>query len=313
MELRRALSFYHRIMDFSCRSMSNADNSYKAIALRKQAQLMALFRQSNPGKREESPNGTVASSTFLLRRLGQMPYTIQPPHAPARTTPCCTTFSPCSQVSFNLATINSQVDVSNQLISIVSPVDVINNRVSTTAVGTDLSSQTLSGPLYYAVNGLNIFNIHELVLTWDSAEAFYSNLPFIVNGTDSPISCSIIFAVDPAGDIRTLPTIEFTLAPCESMVFTLQIGIAYFITVEVYTYVFSIQPALCFLADSPVHMADGSTKAIQDVQPGDLVIGAFGTHNTVLRLRISTLKNQTMCKLNGEHTTTLNHTHISAE
>ena len=67
----------------------------------------------------------------------------------------------------------------------------------------------------------------------------------------------------------------------------------------------------CFLAGAPVTLADGSTKPIEEMKVGDIVLGAFGEHNTVLKCKQSVLGVGRMCKINGEHTTTLNHPHIT--
>lgn len=69
----------------------------------------------------------------------------------------------------------------------------------------------------------------------------------------------------------------------------------------------------CFLAGSLVSMADGSTKPIEDIQTGDLVIGAFGEINSVLALQRPFVGNNVMCVLNGEHTTTDHHPHVSLD
>ena len=71
--------------------------------------------------------------------------------------------------------------------------------------------------------------------------------------------------------------------------------------------------ATCFLAGSLVTLADGSTKPIEEIQVGDTVLGAFGEINTVLQLKHGTLGQGRMCKINGEHATTLNHPHITPE
>jgi hypothetical protein len=60
-------------------------------------------------------------------------------------------------------------------------------------------------------------------------------------------------------------------------------------------------------------MADGSVKFIEDVQVGDLVLGAFGEVNPVLALNRPLLGNGKMCKMNGEHSTTNHHPHISVD
>ena len=69
----------------------------------------------------------------------------------------------------------------------------------------------------------------------------------------------------------------------------------------------------CFLAGAIVHMADGSTKVIEDVQVGDEVLGAFGETNTVLALHRPLVGKSLMCNINGEHSTTNHHPHISLD
>lgn len=61
-------------------------------------------------------------------------------------------------------------------------------------------------------------------------------------------------------------------------------------------------------------MADGTTKAIEDVCVGDNVIGAFGEINTVLALHRPLLGSTAqLCRINGEHSTTNHHPHISVD
>ena len=69
----------------------------------------------------------------------------------------------------------------------------------------------------------------------------------------------------------------------------------------------------CFLAGSCVLMHDGTTKLIENVLVGDIVIGAFGEMNTVLALHRPILGNATMCNINNEHWTTSHHPHISID
>lgn len=69
----------------------------------------------------------------------------------------------------------------------------------------------------------------------------------------------------------------------------------------------------CFLAGSLVHMADGTTKAIEDVCVNDVVLGAFGELNTILALHRPLLGTAAMCKINDEHSTTNHHPHISVD
>ncbi len=69
----------------------------------------------------------------------------------------------------------------------------------------------------------------------------------------------------------------------------------------------------CFLAGSLVQMADGSTKPIEEILVGDLVLGAFGEINEVLALHRPLLGSAQMCRINGEHSTTSHHPHISVD
>lgn len=69
----------------------------------------------------------------------------------------------------------------------------------------------------------------------------------------------------------------------------------------------------CFLAGSLVAMADGTSKPIEEVQIGDIVIGAFGEHNPVLALHRPLLGKNRMCKINNEHHTSSHHPHISVD
>jgi len=69
--------------------------------------------------------------------------------------------------------------------------------------------------------------------------------------------------------------------------------------------------APCFFYDAIVTMADGTTKTIEDVRVGDMVLGAFGEHNEVLVLHRPLLGNNTMTNINNEHHTSSHHPHIS--
>lgn len=69
----------------------------------------------------------------------------------------------------------------------------------------------------------------------------------------------------------------------------------------------------CFLAGSLVQMADGKTKAIENVAVGDSVVGAFGEINKVLALHRPLVGDALMCKINDEHSTTNHHPHISLD
>jgi hypothetical protein len=69
----------------------------------------------------------------------------------------------------------------------------------------------------------------------------------------------------------------------------------------------------CFLEGSPVTMADGTTKAIENIVVGDVVRGAFGESNTVLGLHRPMLGSGTIVDINNEHKTTRHHPHVSPD
>jgi hypothetical protein len=69
----------------------------------------------------------------------------------------------------------------------------------------------------------------------------------------------------------------------------------------------------CFLAGSLVTIADGTTKPIEEIRVGDIVLGAFGEANPVLALHYSLLGEGTMMNINGEHHSTSNHPHITVD
>lgn len=69
----------------------------------------------------------------------------------------------------------------------------------------------------------------------------------------------------------------------------------------------------CFLAGTPVTMADGTEKMIEEVAVGDQVLGAFGEVNAVLALHRPLLGRALMCRINGEHSTSNHHPHVAAD
>ncbi len=71
--------------------------------------------------------------------------------------------------------------------------------------------------------------------------------------------------------------------------------------------------APCFFKDALVTMQDGSTKVIEDVRVGDMVLGAFGEYNEVLALHRPLLGKNTMTNINNEHHTSSHHPHISSD
>jgi hypothetical protein len=69
----------------------------------------------------------------------------------------------------------------------------------------------------------------------------------------------------------------------------------------------------CFLEGAPVAMADGTFKAIEAVEVGDKVRGAFGEENIVSALHHPVLGSGSVININGEHKTTAHHPHVSPD
>jgi hypothetical protein len=71
--------------------MGTADNSHAALIKRRKGFILASWRAANPGRPEQSPPPTDAS-TLTDRRLGQIQYVIQNAGGGTRTEgPCCGT------------------------------------------------------------------------------------------------------------------------------------------------------------------------------------------------------------------------------
>ena len=77
--------------------------------------------------------------------------------------------------------------------------------------------------------------------------------------------------------------------------------------------IIDVDPNPCFLAGSLVTLANGTTKPIEDIRVGDIIVGAFGEHNEVLALHRPVLGSARMSRINGEHSTTSHHPHISTD
>lgn len=69
----------------------------------------------------------------------------------------------------------------------------------------------------------------------------------------------------------------------------------------------------CFLEGSLVAMADGSFKQIENVEIGDLLLGAFGEVNPVLALHRPMLGAGYVVNVNNEHKTTAHHPHVTPD
>lgn len=69
----------------------------------------------------------------------------------------------------------------------------------------------------------------------------------------------------------------------------------------------------CFLGSATIAMANGTYKNFEDLQIGDLVLGAFGEINKVLALTVGLLGGAPMYKINGEHDCTDDEVFVSTD
>ena len=151
------------------------------------------------------------------------------------------------------------------------------------------------------INGLTADNNnYPIPISWDAVPGAIS---YVVTSTETPG-----FPVSITYPTPTSALVEY---------YNASDGISQIVTVTAITLCgtanASVQVNPCFLAGSLVHMADGTTKAIEDVLVNDLVIGAFGEINRVLALHRPILGTAKMCKINDEHSTTNHHPHVSLD
>jgi hypothetical protein len=156
------------------------------------------------------------------------------------------------------------------------------------------------------VTGLEIVynGIGEYTYTiyWDSVPGAVSYTIDVVKASDTESDIIPNFP-------RTTTDTEFSFEYANSMYFGTD---TYTVTANGCNSSSSVTLFPCFLAGSLVHTADG-VKAIEDIQVGDIVVGAFGELNEVLALHRPLLGSAKMCRINDEHSTTNHHPHVSLD
>lgn len=282
----------------------SADNSYTARLERLRNRTLAIFHSRNPTTRELGAT-PMDESTRQQRRLGQIRLVIQPQEGPAyEVAPCCPAQAICEPVC--------PIEL-NSSPSIV-PIDLINvdsepfgfNYVqglinALYGTSTPLPSPPVGYNFPYALliiipTYCNVTRASVRVLDGEGNEipASITNLGLVLpQPNDAGIA--YFFLVYPSVNPEVnLPTISVTVSnSCSSSTGNAQI--------------------FCFLAGSPVTLADGTTKPIETVAVGDRVIGAFGEINTVTGTLSNNLGMVPITNINGEHKTTAPHPHIAAD
>ena len=285
--------------------MSNTDNSYTERLARLRQRTQAIFRVRNPDIREFGPGGNATpESVRQSRALGQIRLTLEGPEGTLTTVePCCLIQAICEPVC-PVSGDNTPQGVLIDLVNVDSfPLGLnVVQEIINTIYGTPTTIPP--PPVGYSFD----FGIIVVIPVYCNATDITMRV-LDENGDDIP-STSItnlglvpqpniseigyFFIVYPGPTANFLPRISVTVSnACSSSSGDAQVE--------------------CFLAGSPVALADGTTKPIETVAVGDRVIGAFGEINTVTGTLSGNLGFVSITNINGEHKTTAPHPHIRAD
>lgn len=277
----------------------SADNSNAARLERLRNRTLAIFHSRNPTIRDLGAS-TTDESTRQQRRLGQIRLVIQPPEGPSYDVPpCCPSTTICNPV----CPIEDNLPVWG-------PLDLVN--VNDPPFGFNYTQTQIDGlygtptPMPEPPVGYE-FDFGLVVIVPSYCNTTQANLQLLDEiGNVIPASITNLGPIPPpnnefAGYIFVIypTTVDFSTIPvtvsnsCSSSTGNAQI--------------------FCFLAGSPVTLADGTTKPIETVAVGDRVIGAFGEINTVTGTISNNLGLVSITNINGEHKTTSPHPHITAD
>jgi hypothetical protein len=281
--------------------MSNADNSYTERLARLRQRTQAIFYVRNPDIHE---GNAIPESVRQSRALGQIRITLEGPEGTLATVePCCpTSCEPVCPVSTDI--FNTPAASPIDLVNVDSDpfgLNVVQERINT-LYGTPTTippppdgysfteGLVVQTPVYCNATQITIRVLDEN--GDDIPSSSITNLG-LVPQTNDHVS-AYIFIVYPGPTAEFPPRISVTVSnACSS-----SSGDAQF---------------FCFLAGSPVTLADGTTKPIETVAVGDRVIGAFGEINTVTGTLSNNLGFVSITNINNEHKTTAPHPHIRAD
>jgi hypothetical protein len=146
----------------------------------------------------------------------------------------------------------------------------------------------------------------------------YDSYNFYVTFSWAPLPNATSYTITTNDTTNTPPTIVYTPGTTNATMYYNETTADTIIRITAETPCGTSAPATvaalpCFLAGSLVQMADFSSKPIEDIKVGDLIVGAFGEINSVLALHRPILGTALMCKINNEHSTTSHHPHISVD
>ena len=284
--------------------MSNTDKSNTARLARLRQRTQAIFYVRNPDIRKSN---TTSESVRQSRALGQIRITLEGPEG-TRTTvePCCPIQNICEPVcpvSTDESTtpgigLIDLVDVDSDPFGLNVLQEDINTLYGTpTTIPPPPEGYSFDVGLYVAAPVYcNATQITMRVLDGSGDEipsTSITNLGLVPQPNDPEIGYIFVIYPGPTADIFQLRISVTVSNECSS-----SSGDA--------------QP-FCFLAGSPVALADGTTKPIETVAVGDRVIGAFGEINTVTGTLSNNLGFVPITNINCEHKTTAPHPHIRAD
>jgi hypothetical protein len=284
--------------------MSNTDKSNTERLARLRQRTQAIFYVRNPDIRKDN---TIPESVRQSRALGQIRITLEGPEGTLTTVePCCPIQAICEPVCpVSTDDSNTPVCVPIDLVDVDS--DIGFNTVQEEIVNAIYGTPTTMPPPPegYAFNiGLclvtpiycNATQITVRVLDESGNEipsSSITNLGLVPPSNDQGLGYVFIIYPGPSADIFQSRISVTVSNECSS-----SSGEAQF---------------ECFLAGSPVTLADGTTKPIETVAVGDRVIGAFGEINTVTGTLSGKLGFASITNINGEHKATAPHPHIRAD
>jgi hypothetical protein len=292
--------------------MSNADTSYTGRLARLRSRTQAIFRVRNPDIREFGPGGDATPESVRQgRALGQITVTLESPAGTLTTVPpCCpTTCEPVCPVLTDAEDIPlfAPFDLSdNDIFSGFTKGEIeaeLLNLYGTPITITPPAGYTFDMALFVTYPPYCNATSYSVALTVDGSPVTFQSIQYGPSTTQNIAGAIVIFPdidiliddVDPpflGGNGLVSVTVTASNSCSSSS------GEAQF---------------FCFLAGSPVAMADGTTKSIESVTVGDRVIGAFGEINTVTGTLSNSLGLVSITNINGEHKTTAPHPHITVD
>jgi hypothetical protein len=265
----------------------NADRSAGAHTRHVRARALAAYHAQNPQSREGGKLQNVDSSIITIRREGAEAYTKPQIGAPNLIDEGC-----CEPIN---TVIVAAVSCPSQITNFLP-----GNRLDifTFPDGGDGSP---GDPYYFNVSWDAVPNATSYTITSLPYDPNVSPDPIVPTPTPVDViqytgatTAKIITYYSDDSNVFRIFTLTATIPSCPDISST-----------------YGVAP--CFLAGSLVTLADETTIPIEDVKVGMALLGAFGEINIVKALHRPLLGNNTMTKINDEHSTSSHHPHISAD